>query len=359
MSSAILYVAIVGIWLGVLVPRWLRHDSARDGQLRRRFSGHFGAGGQASYAETRAGFSRDGHPRYTTLGSPGLGSPDPGSLGEARSDPADSAGLPGYTRSAEDSGKPHSPNAAYVSMPVGGNTGDMGRLYETGPESTPVRPYGWSAEEYLRQERVSPRDPRPERPRGEHSGRPKNGGDRSRDERPQRPRRADPAGPHAEAGPHAGERPGTAERERRARMLRGRRRTLWMLTVLMMFAVGLAYLQVAAWWIVIPPTILLCGYLLLLREAAHADVEARERHAAERAAALARHARAEAQPAADAEHAAETRREAQAGTVPSGSAPVWAAHEPLPHAEIIDISGRVGDQLYDQYADAKLRAVGD
>ena len=59
------------------------------------------------------------------------------------------------------------------------------------------------------------------------------------------------------------------------------------------------------------------------------------------------------------ERAAETRRAAQAGTVPSGSAPVWAAHEPLPHAEIIDISGRVGDQLYDQYADAKLRAVGD
>ena len=73
MSSAILYVAIVAIWLGVLVPRWLRHDHARDGQLRRRFSGHFGAGGQASYAETRGGFSRDGQPRYTTFGSPGSG----------------------------------------------------------------------------------------------------------------------------------------------------------------------------------------------------------------------------------------------------------------------------------------------
>jgi hypothetical protein len=28
-------------------------------------------------------------------------------------------------------------------------------------------------------------------------------------------------------------------------------------------------------------------------------------------------------------------------------------------AEIIDISARVGDQLYDQYADAEVRAVGD
>jgi len=28
-------------------------------------------------------------------------------------------------------------------------------------------------------------------------------------------------------------------------------------------------------------------------------------------------------------------------------------------AQIIDISGRVSDQLYDQYADAAVRAVGD
>jgi hypothetical protein len=30
-----------------------------------------------------------------------------------------------------------------------------------------------------------------------------------------------------------------------------------------------------------------------------------------------------------------------------------------PSAKIIDISARVGDQLYDQYADAEVRAVGD
>jgi hypothetical protein len=30
-----------------------------------------------------------------------------------------------------------------------------------------------------------------------------------------------------------------------------------------------------------------------------------------------------------------------------------------PSAEIIDISARRGDQLYDQYADAAVRAVGD
>jgi hypothetical protein len=33
--------------------------------------------------------------------------------------------------------------------------------------------------------------------------------------------------------------------------------------------------------------------------------------------------------------------------------------EEEPSAQIIDISARVGDQLYDQYADATVRAVGD
>ena len=35
------------------------------------------------------------------------------------------------------------------------------------------------------------------------------------------------------------------------------------------------------------------------------------------------------------------------------------ASQPQPTAEIIDISARVSDQLYDQYADAAARAVGD
>ena len=62
---------------------------------------------------------------------------------------------------------------------------------------------------------------------------------------------------------------------------------------------------------------------------------------------MARRAR-EARQAADAQRATGT-----------GSSPAWPAHETLPPAEIIDISERVGDQLYDQYADARLRAVGD
>ena len=37
----------------------------------------------------------------------------------------------------------------------------------------------------------------------------------------------------------------------------------------------------------------------------------------------------------------------------------WAARTPQPTAQIIDISARLQDQLYDQYEDATNRAVGD
>jgi hypothetical protein len=229
----------------------------------------------------------------------------------------------------------------YVSTPVSGNTNSTAQLYEA-EMATPVRPYGWSAQEYLRHKHGRERGPQPERSPVEHAESTEHDGE--------------------EALPPSGERPGMADSERRARVVRGRRRMLWMLLVLTGIAVGLAYLGLAAWWIVVPPVVLLFGYLLLLREAAHADAEARERAAvlAQRAReADARRARAaEAERAADAQRE-QARRAAQAGTPPGGSAPVWAAHETLSHAEIIDISERVGDQLYDQYADAKLRAVGD
>jgi len=303
-SSAILYAAIVAIWIGVIVPRWLRHDHARDGHLRlRRFSRRRETVPDAGEASARAGFSDDGRPPYTSFGGPGTAPTKQGSPDEAVADP---------------SGSEWDPPAS-------------------------VRPYGWSAEEYLRQERTGQRDPQ-------------GNAERRHAERPPRPH----DGEQAIRGP--GERPGTADSERRPKVVRGRRRILSMLVVLTAIAIGSAYLGVAAWWIVVPPTVLLLGYLMLLREAAHADAEARER-----AAVLPRRARdAETQRSreAGAQRAAEAQREqarraAPAGTPPGSPAPVWAAHETLPHAEIIDISERLGDQLYDQYADAKLRAVGD
>ena len=73
-------------------------------------------------------------------------------------------------------------------------------------------------------------------------------------------------------------------------------------------------------------------YLLLLREAALADAEQARRRAA-----------------LEMRFQAARQRELAA----------WAANAEEHSAQIIDISARVGDQLYDQYADATIRAVGD
>jgi hypothetical protein len=61
--------------------------------------------------------------------------------------------------------------------------------------------------------------------------------------------------------------------EARRRMLAARRRLLLMLIGLEAAAIALAVLGLAAVWVVIPPSIMLIGYLLLLREAAQADAE--------------------------------------------------------------------------------------
>jgi hypothetical protein len=61
--------------------------------------------------------------------------------------------------------------------------------------------------------------------------------------------------------------------ESRRRMLGARRRLLLMLIGLEIAAIALAILRLAAVWVVIPPTIMLVGYLLLLREAGKADAE--------------------------------------------------------------------------------------
>ena len=59
-------------------------------------------------------------------------------------------------------------------------------------------------------------------------------------------------------------------------MLSARRRLLGMLLVLAIASGALAYTRMAAWWVVVPPTVMLLGYLGLLHEAAKADAERRE-----------------------------------------------------------------------------------
>ena len=161
MSSAILYLAIVAIWACVLIPRWLRRDSARGAS-----------------APVAAG---------------------PPALAEADADSED--GTPADTEGADEAQEP---------MPV------------------PAR----AAE------------------------------------------------------------PLSAEESRR-RMLAARRRLLLMLIGLEAAAIALAVLGLAAVWVVVPPSVMLIGYLLLLREAAQADAE-RAQYEAEAEARAAEYARAQA-----------------------------------------------------------------
>jgi len=119
--------------------------------------------------------------------------------------------------------------------------------------------------------------------------------------------------------------------ERRERILQARRRTLTTLIRITAGAVAIAAAHLAARWVVIPPAVMLAGFVLLLREAARTDAGRARAAAARRAAAYRRQRAAEA-----------GRAQARPST-----------------AKIIDISARVGDQLYDQYADAEIRAVGD
>jgi hypothetical protein len=116
----------------------------------------------------------------------------------------------------------------------------------------------------------------------------------------------------------------------RSHMMQSRRRLLTLL-VLLTAAVGAAAAGrlIPLWTCGAPAGVLVC-YFLMLRVAARADAE----HARRAAASQAREARIQAA----------TRRAAAASA---------------PGAQIIDISSRVADQLYDQYADATVRAVGD
>jgi hypothetical protein len=111
----------------------------------------------------------------------------------------------------------------------------------------------------------------------------------------------------------------------RPRVLQARRRLLTMLLTLAVAAGVCTYMKLTSWWVCVPPAGMLGIYLLLLREAALADAELARRRAAE-----------------------SWRAQAARRVAPIEQT-----------AEVIDISDRLSDQLYDQYADATIRAVGD
>jgi hypothetical protein len=120
----------------------------------------------------------------------------------------------------------------------------------------------------------------------------------------------------------------------RSRMMQARRRLLTVLVLLAAAAGAAAAARLLPVWTCAAPAGVLVCYFTLLRAAARADADHAQRVAADHA----RQARVEAT----------ARRRAAA-----------AAAAAAPGAQIIDISSRVADQLYDQYADATVRAVGD
>jgi hypothetical protein len=222
LSSAILYVAIVAIWAGVLIPRWLRRDSsARVGDVS--------ATGQETPADTAADMPEADE------------QPTPEPRPQLRS-------------------QPQASQASQASQARG----------ETG--------------------------------RRENGRRREGSGDLRRD-------------------------------REHPRVLSSRRRLLGLLVLIAIGSGALAVTRTAAWWVLGPPSVMLLGYLALLREASKADAERRDL----------------------------SRARAARVAVPDRAAP---APPPVrvPDAEIIDISasrGLAGEDLYDQFADAKLRAVGD
>ena len=75
--------------------------------------------------------------------------------------------------------------------------------------------------------------------------------------------------------------------ERRANILKARRRMLGTLVALTLVAFVIAVAHVAAIWVVVPPAVMLGGFVLLLREAARSDREQAGRAASRRGAPLA------------------------------------------------------------------------
>jgi hypothetical protein len=166
------------------------------------------------------------------------------------------------------------------------------------------------------------------------------------------PRRRGPAAAAEERRPVPGEDHGAPADPAHRRVLSARRRLLLMLVGLGIASGVLAGAKMAAWWVIVPPSVMLLGYLLLLRAAAKADAERRQSAGYRAARAAAGPARAPARRPA--------RETAAASAAPAGSGAPAASV--TAEAKIITIPAApepAEEEIYDQYADAKLRAVGD
>jgi hypothetical protein len=159
------------------------------------------------------------------------------------------------------------------------------------------------------------------------------------------------AGYGAEEGPRGARRSGG--------VMAARRRLFGVLVLLFATAVVIAISGLASWWVVVPPSGMLAGFMMLLREAARADAE-RNSANVRRGGSMTRSGHGAAagpliQPGAG--------RAASPQHAPGHAASAHAAAPRdtggRPAARVIDLTAHVGDELYDQDTDAKLRAVGD
>ena len=163
--------------------------------------------------------------------------------------------------------------------------------------------------------------------------------------------------------------------ESRRRVLTARRRLLGMLGILEAAAIALAVIGLAAMWVVVPPTIMLAGYLLLLREAAHADAEHAQREAeatAARSQALGRPRRGgrtlAAQHPTPAEGTPSTAEHTAGLAAKFAAAPVPADYEDSGRDFAPGLAGKytpsnadssIAGESHYSYEAPRLRAVGD
>jgi hypothetical protein len=341
LSSAILYLAIVAIWACVLVPRWLHrsHDHSAGAEIPA------GSEGPGQPGEADQGF--DGgladNPDFATQREQGgvAGSyADP----VAWENPVEAGALWGSVEGSDSGSGSGSVEATY-SVTAEEATYSATAEYAEYSEYTVTASYSAEASDSDASAYRAAQGPPTTHPghvahgspgghggpggHGSPGGHGGPGGDRSLSGHgDQVAGRRHPPVPVRPPGPAP-------------HVLQARRRTLTMIIAITIGIMGAAFVGLTPWWTAVPPFVMLGLYLLLLHEASHADAEQARWHA---------EARAQSLHAARAAHAARLRaRQAQAAPLPQ------------PTAEIIDISARAAsaDQLYDQYADAEIRAVGD
>jgi hypothetical protein len=309
LSSAILYLAIVAIWAFLLIPRLVRRSHVTSF-----------AGGDAAGIETE--LTPVGSAELAGLADSDAGS-TPGDL-DAPGDPG--APRPGILRAVGLVGPRHTPvewqareaqwqaREAQAQETQGQARDQEPAEDQPEPDTAPLAPIRLPSPEPQPAAGTAPAGP---------SGSPAS---------PSAPTARSPAPSSSVPSPSRPARPPLG----RAKILQARRRLLTTLVVLAIAAASCTALKLTSAWVCVPPAGMLGLYLLLLRETALADAEQARWQAA--------HARQA--------HAARQLARAE-------SRQAWAARTPQPTAEIIDISARLGDQLYDQYADATVRAVGD